>query len=348
MRLQAQALLDLYDAEIQRLIESLSQSTRRVGVSSELLASIAADAERVGANAAQSVREFPFEPYRQKLALMRAKLALGRERMERDRTAGEWQRAPSRSAAPGHAPAAAEIVRDIDVLHASLVAHGGHRLAESDVADFGWRVRTFGRHFAALDVRQHARVHEAAVADLLVRRHQVNGYESMREDEKRDVLGRLLSPPPSRGRVRERGAADALAPDTIEALSLFTTMRDIQHELGREACPTYIVSAADDVSDLLEVLFLAREAGVEVPTELELRIVPLFESIDTLRRSPVIVHDLLSKAGYRGVLSGLATCRRSWSATRTATRTAATSRRAGSCIERSESSRRSARGSGSS
>jgi phosphoenolpyruvate carboxylase len=298
MRLQARTLLGLYDAEIQRLIDGLSQSTRRVGVSSELLDSIAADAARLGAGAAEPRREFPFEPYRQKLSFMRIKLAHVVESEDGGRAVGGGD-AGSPPAGHVRSPHVRDILHDIELLQDSLVAHGGERLAAADLADFRWRVRTFGLHFAALDVRQHSRVHEAAVADLLARRHAVAGYEHMPEEERRTVLEHAIRD----GRPASPSGQDA--PATAEALSLFAAMRDIQRQLGREACRTYIVSAAEDASDLLEVLFLAHEADrdILVDPEIHLRVVPLFESIDSLRRSPSIVHELLSNELYRESLA---------------------------------------------
>ena len=302
MRLQARALLDLYDGDLQRLIDGLSQSTRRVGVSSELLDSIAADASRLGANAAESRREFPFEPYRQKLTLMRTKLSLTRGSVEPGDAQAEAVVSASRTLAPERAAYASvdEILRDTDVLHDSLVANDGGRLAESELADFRWRLRTFGLHFASLDVRQHSRVHATAVADLLASRHRVGGYNHMPEAERRAALERVMCDGDS------DGSGAVLQSETSEALSVFTTMRDIQQGLGRAACHTYIVSATEDVSDLLEVLFLAHEAGVDAlraSDEVALRVVPLFESIDSLRRSPAIVAELLSIDLYREALT---------------------------------------------
>ncbi len=51
--------------------------------------------------------------------------------------------------------------------------------------------------------------------------------------------------------------------------------------------PNYVISKADGVSDILEVAVLLKEAGLLRPREgeLDLNIVPLFETIDDLRNA---------------------------------------------------------------
>ena len=67
-------------------------------------------------------------------------------------------------------------------------------------------------------------------------------------------------------------------------------LRQLQQEFGAEICQTYIISMTNDVSDVLEVLLLAQEAGLYEPVtgRAEIRIVPLFETVDDLKHAPAI------------------------------------------------------------
>lgn len=291
MRMHGHGLFDLYDAELQGLIESFSQSTRRIGISSALVESIAADVTLLGSTAGESQRQYALEPYRQKLALMRERLSLTRTR-EDSGTAKPRVVAYQRPE---------QVVADLDLLQDSLAAHGGRRLADGDLADFRRRVLAFGFHFAALDVRQHSRVHARAVGELLAAHHGVAGYEDLDEAERRAVLEGAIRPTNQRAPSRL-----SFTTETTEVLRVFTAMRDMRQESGLEACGTYIVSSTEEVSDLLEVLFLAREAGLEILQGADdevIRVVPLFESIDSLRRSPDIMAALLSSDTYRRALA---------------------------------------------
>ncbi|MEY2978252.1 MAG: hypothetical protein RLZZ435_2391, partial [Cyanobacteriota bacterium] len=68
----------------------------------------------------------------------------------------------------------------------------------------------------------------------------------------------------------------------------------------------YIISMSQDVSDVLEVLLLAQEAGLYDPVTGvgHLQIVPLFETVEDLRRAPRVMDDLFKLPLYRALLAG--------------------------------------------
>jgi len=85
--------------------------------------------------------------------------------------------------------------------------------------------------------------------------------------------------------------------DAAELCGLFRLIREMRDRLDREAIGSFVLSMTHEAADVLGVYLLAKEgglfadaAGVESCT---LPIVPLFESIDDLRRAPEIVRDLL-------------------------------------------------------
>src|SRR5205814_6383382 len=71
-----------------------------------------------------------------------------------------------------------------------------------------------------------------------------------------------------------------------------------REELGKEAITCYIISMACSLSDLLEVQFFCKEAGIAA-----LPIVPLFETIDDLRSCTQILESAFTHPNYRGWLA---------------------------------------------
>ena len=68
--------------------------------------------------------------------------------------------------------------------------------------------------------------------------------------------------------------------------------------------PNYVISKASSASDMLEVALLLKEAGLLRPREdeLDLNIVPLFETIADLRNCAAVMDELLSVPEYRRLL----------------------------------------------
>jgi phosphoenolpyruvate carboxylase len=73
-------------------------------------------------------------------------------------------------------------------------------------------------------------------------------------------------------------------------------VRQLHLEFGPDICGSYVISMSHTVSDLLEVLLLAKEAGLYDPTtELSsLQPVPLFETVEDLQRAPAVMDELFS------------------------------------------------------
>src|SRR5258708_16482468 len=74
---------------------------------------------------------------------------------------------------------------------------------------------------------------------------------------------------------------------------------------GPAAVPTYVISKADSVSDILEVGVLLKEVGLLRPREgrLDVDIAPLFETIGDLQRCGGIMDELLGLSAYRRLLA---------------------------------------------
>ena len=178
-----------------------------------------------------------------------------------------------RSHAKGYR-SAGEFERDLLLVRGSLCAHGGARIARVALDPLLLMVRTFGFRLHTLDIRQHARVHRSAV-------QEVDGIAGTSKSD------------------------DVLSDSTRE---LFETFRVIQREKahrGGDVIRNYVISGAESESDIFDVIRLATVAGVQVEgsrNDAGLMPVPLFESIDSLRRSATIMKNVWSDPQYRALV----------------------------------------------
>ena len=154
-------------------------------------------------------------------------------------------------------------------------------------------MQVFGFHFAALDVRQHSERHASALAELLSVTHLLKeDYRTLDEAERVRVLESLLRDP----RVLPRHELQ-LSADTSHILATFDAIRRATEEFGENAVTCYIISMSRSLSDLLEVQFFCKEAGIS-----GLPIVPLFETIEDLRTCTAILASAFTHKQYRAYL----------------------------------------------
>ncbi|WP_251976444.1 phosphoenolpyruvate carboxylase [Salinicola avicenniae] len=167
----------------------------------------------------------------------------------------------------------------------SLCDVGLETIANGVLLDTLRRVAVFGVTLAKLDVRQDGARH-AQFFEELTRYLDIGDYRAWDERERqRFLLDELASPRPL---IPVHWACSA------EAQEVLDTFRVIGRE-HREALGTYIISMAQQPSDVLAVALLMKEAG----EGLRLPIAPLFETLDDLDRAGDVVERLLTLPGYR-------------------------------------------------
>jgi phosphoenolpyruvate carboxylase len=278
-----------YLNETHLLGSELSLSERLVRVSPALTALAEASPDRSASRAE--------EPYRKALTGIYGRLAatsaaLGHVQADR-KAIGESR--------PYVMPA--EFVADLDVLIDSLEANRGALLATGRIRSLRRAAEVFGFHLAPLDMRQHSGVLESVVAELLAAAGVVSHYSDMSEADKRARLVAELESPrllASRHIAYSAGATEELA--------IFETAAQVHRRYGPEAMPNHIVSKTDDVSDLLELMLLLKEVGLLLPGtgRLAMNVIPLFETIDDLRRCGGIMEQLFSIPFYQRLLASRA------------------------------------------
>ncbi|WP_169736586.1 phosphoenolpyruvate carboxylase [Pseudonocardia spinosispora] len=287
LRLYADRALKIQTALLDQLVFELGVSTRIVGVSEGMRRSLASDRRQLPEVYDRYIRLNAEEPYRLKCSYILARLANTRERI----AAGHEHR-------PGlDYLGSEEFVADLEVMDASLRGHLGARIAGGTLARALRVARAIGLHLAALDVREHAERHHAAL-DVLYQQAGENGYAELDPAGRTERLSaELLGRRPLTGR---RELPDGEAADV---LAVFETLRTAQRTFGETAAHTYIVSMAQGADDILAIAVLAREAGLLAvdgdDTWSDLDLVPLFETATELSKAGELLDSLLSDPGYR-------------------------------------------------
>jgi phosphoenolpyruvate carboxylase len=281
------AILGRYGTALAGLVECVSASAQFAPPSPDLLASIDRDKALVPevfeANRARNADE----PLRLKLTMMAARIEATR-RLTASRDAGRAVEEPAAYRS------ASELEEDLRLVESGLLKAGAVQSTHVMIDPLVAAVRAHGFHGFRMDVRDHADMHRAALADIAAKLGQAPlvGPALCRELEGRRPL------------VNEHLE---LSEATRRVLDTFGAIRTIQDECGEKAANTYIVSMTTSTDDLLAVLLLAREAGlvdlaVEKP-ESRIDVVPLFETLDDLERAPQVMRGLLGDPVYRRQLA---------------------------------------------
>lgn len=193
-----------------------------------------------------------------------------------------------------------ELANDVRLLADSLNKHGGERIVATHLESWLDQIETFGLQFAALDVRQDSRVHVDVLTELFQRSGLCADYRAADEATRQALL---LKGPTVGG---EAFQAD-LSEQARETLSLFKLLVRIVRSHGRERLGGHVISMTHQPSDVLAVWWLWQWAWKVTPSDgtrpvTYLPIVPLFETIDDLRRGPEILESLLQIPQYRDYL----------------------------------------------
>ena len=172
-----------------------------------------------------------------------------------------------------------DFVDDLETLRASLAANDGIRIARTLIDPLILQVRTFGLHLHTLDIRQHARVHAAALQEAI---------------------------------------SDTIAPSLPSGLSAGDGERARDLPRGGRSQGGLLAGGDSPIRDQRRI-FRGRCAGRDSPgaagrrhgggrgrrtrdRDPGLMPVPLFESIEDLRNAPPICRELWSRADYRRLL----------------------------------------------
>ena len=296
VRLQSQTILLEYLNRIPDLIELLTHSDKLCTPTAAMQECLKHDEQYAEHAFADKPEKFTHEPYRRKLSIMRYRLernlvALKNKLLERtDRddthTSERYQ-------------SEAEFISELKTIYDSLVSHGDKRIADGKLKDLIRLTETFGFYCLRLDVRQESTRHSDAVAELF---NQINvNYLALDENARLAALEKAIQDPNS---INPQ-SADISEP-TRETLDVFNVMVEMRNEVSKKAFGSYVISMTHEASHVMEVLFMARLAGLadykNGEARCNIRIAPLFETIEDLAHIEPVMSKLLDNPTYAAML----------------------------------------------
>ncbi|MDX1934826.1 MAG: phosphoenolpyruvate carboxylase [Capsulimonadales bacterium] len=295
-------ILEFYQKRVDKLRRELTLGLRNVAADDELLASLAKDTAEVPLSPNRLTRHRA-EPYVLKLLFIYERLQAA---VRHVRTLSDLDRDHDGPPKDRHA------YRDADAFLAdlTLVRDSLRRNRAGVIADHGplaalvVQAQTFGFHLAALDIRQHSDEHGRALTEIFEKAGLLSPetpYADLPEEEKLALLSReLRNPRPLIGRDADLSEA------TRNVVNVLDVVRSARRLLSSRSVLCYIISMTHEVSDVLEPLLLAKEAGLfrwqGGRCHSELDIVPLFETIDDLHRCDTLLRRMFSSPEYQAQL----------------------------------------------
>ena len=166
------------------------------------------------------------------------------------------------------------VLEGLEAIEARVREDFGGLHAE-DIARLRVAILMFGRHFAAIDIRQDSRVLKRS-ADAL---GLPAGIDALLATERVDSMAE---------------GTDEVVQDVWKVME---SIREIQQLNGPRGCHRFIISNCRGAEDVIRLFTMARHA--HAGSEMALDFVPLFETVEDLAGAPDQMRTLFATAAYR-------------------------------------------------
>ena len=287
---QATLVFEHYLRELNCLKGELSPTTRLVNVTSELILLASASPD-------QSPHRQD-EPYRLAIISTITRLTQSFQKLVGVELALAYEK--DMGTVYEAYPGPEDFLADLNIIADSLIKNHGELLVYPRLGKLMKAVETFGFHLATIDLRQSSDVHEAVLKELFLSAGYNFDYSQISESEKVSILLEELKQP------RLLFSPFQKYSELVQSeLQVIRKARDLRAKFGTRTIRHYIISHTETLSDLLEVALLQKEAGLlrgtwgSTSVQMDLNIVPLFETIEDLRNAPKIMSEWLSLLGIR-------------------------------------------------
>ncbi len=179
-----------------------------------------------------------------------------------------------------------EILQKVSAAEKILIEqHNG--LFKNILEDFKDRVKIFGTHFATLDIRQDSRVHQEVIDTIIAKKSNLDISTISNEEKLNWLLHTTI--------VLDSNQFDGITKETLENVY---NIKGIQQKNGQRGMHRYIISNSDHIKEVLNVYALFRLCDYK-EEEIEMDIVPLFETIEGLDAGENVMKQLYELPVYK-------------------------------------------------
>lgn len=266
------------------LVKKLSLKCSLDKAPQKLASRIEEMAESLGKRGRKALQKNEGEAFRQFIALMLTKLPI--------------------DVARGHATKLDEfkgsyvyestLKNDLKLLQESLLEFGALSTAYQEVMTTLRVLESVGFHLANVDVRQNSAFHDKAIEQIV--RNATSETFSFAEEKEAKRLAFLKKELASLRPFLHQ--TQALENEAKAVTEVYRVLKNHIQNYENQGLGSLIISMTRQVSDLLAVYLLAREAGLLIQTSegivCELPVVPLFETTEDLENAPKILDEFLS------------------------------------------------------
>ena len=281
MKTQHQAVIEVYLKNVEALIRELSITAENHTVKQALIDSIEKEAEFLEI---ESEKLFKKEPFRAKLSLMRQKL---KNRLLYVNTGNHLEFVYT---------SPKELIQDIDVMIDSLDA-----ICASGLRGFKSMVQTAGFYLLKLDFREHKDVVNSAISEIFAYLGYCDvGFINLSVDKKEEILNKALEKP----KIELSSLLGNLTKESEQIVEAFLKIDWAKEKIGPDIIDSFIISMTKESTDLLAVLWFAKQANLWHKGMLtKISITPLFETIEDLKAAPAILRYLAKNPYYKEYLN---------------------------------------------
>jgi len=182
-----------------------------------------------------------------------------------------------------------ELLEQLLICYESLHECKAGNIADGLLLDIIRQIRCFGMSLVRTDIRQEATKHTELMA-VITQSMGLGDYAAWSEQQRQQFLVTELQQ--GRRLIADAVYQEPSVQDTVQTLKLLV-------DLPRDSLGSYIISMSSAPSDVLAVVLLQRQFGLENI----LPVVPLFEKRTDLENSAQILSTLLSLSVYRDLIN---------------------------------------------
>ncbi|MFN3772398.1 phosphoenolpyruvate carboxylase [Cloacibacterium normanense] len=170
--------------------------------------------------------------------------------------------------------------------HILKTQHNG--LFTNILVDYRDRVKIFGTHFATLDIRQDSRIHQKVIDELVIKYSKQDVAELTNSEKVKILISEHILAHPD-------DFEDEIIKETLKSV---INVKEIQAKNGERGMHRYIISNSDTVEDVMNVFALFKVCGYQ-DEDINIDIVPLFETMEGLANAEKVMQDLYNDEVYQ-------------------------------------------------